>query len=79
MECPYCYSTNDSTVYIVNLTRDSYYVYCDECGLHGPTKYSEEEAIEAWNELVNKQDMNNAVKSVSNKLKELEIKIKTSL
>lgn len=53
-ECPYCFSIDDDIVYIVNRSTMGsatgiFYVYCDECGMRGPVKQTEGEAIEAWN------------------------------
>ena len=59
LECPYCFTTNQflihATSYMYSNHVDKYYVICDECGLRGPKKYSEFDAIEAFKELINKR------------------------
>lgn len=60
--CPYCFNTNRALLYVASTASLSvrsaatFYVYCGDCGLRDPTKYSEDEAIEAFNELTNRQN-----------------------
>lgn len=50
--CPFC--SNDSLVVMDDANQDffvgvSYYVFCRKCQASGPTKYSRNDAIDAWN------------------------------
>ena len=38
MECPYCFSIDENTVYVINKytmgsSKGIFYVYCEECGM----------------------------------------------
>lgn len=52
MKCEYCKSED---VDICNIGAEEYFVQCDDCGLCGPDKPNEAEAVEAWESLTVKK------------------------
>ena len=50
--CPFKSCENKDILVLLGQTGISsymYFAYCPECGARGPRKYTEEEAISAWN------------------------------
>lgn len=72
MEYPYCFSTNDNIVYVEKKYSNIYYVYCADCGMRGSTQCSKEEAIKAFDELMNINTYKKQIEYLYNEVERLE-------
>lgn len=47
--CPFCKEKLSERDVTYNVPYGAYYMYCPNCGAHGPLKREVEEAVKAWN------------------------------